>query len=249
MPAPQTARAQIRQAAKVALQAAVTGGNFAAGIQSPGDWNQPPEVLPAIQLRAPDEHKQSGGKTVPNFELKVTLEIQAFAALADTEEDAQDAIELLDAWIEQTLFTDKPLLDLIEQIESVETTTTIAAEGEQHAASVEKRIVVDTFEHFEPTAPGLTEITLTRVVEAFTSQAAAAGGNVLTFAAAPTSIGPNWLVLDRTTAGAIAAGITVIDATGTTVTLSAPIAAPGVALGDRIVFQPPNLTLDIELPQ
>lgn len=252
MPAPTTARAQIRLACVAALEAAVAAGSFAAAILSPGDWNQPPEKLPAILLRTPSDVKRSGAKAQPNFTTEVTLEIQAFAAGTTTDVAAQTAIELLDAWIEQTLFTAPAVLALVQQVASVETVTKITAAGKEHFAGVEKRIVLETFEDFEPTiTQPLTEITLTYVSEVFTAAAAAAGQSVLTFAsgALPPRIDDGWIVTDATTTGAIPNGTTVSGITATTITLSAPLTGSGVAAGDRIVFQPPNPTVDVDLPQ
>jgi hypothetical protein len=163
VPQPITPRAQVRQAAVAALNAAVIAQNFTATILSPGDWNIPPEKLPAVLVRAPTDQKTSGAKTQPNFTVNVTLEIKAFTDGASTAEDAQDAIEQLDAWIEQTLFTDYALNKLVQQVASVETTTTITADGSMHQAGVEKTIIFETFEDFEPTiAATLQEITLTQ---------------------------------------------------------------------------------------
>lgn len=252
MAAPTTARRQIRQACVTALQAAVTANLFTATIQSPGDWNVPPEKLPAILLRTPTDNGRSGGKIEPNFRREVTLEIKAFAAGQTTDSAAQDQIEQLDAWIEQTLFTNAPLLALIEQVASDETVTDIRSDGAQHFAGVAKRIVFETFEDFEPTiTPTLQEVTVSVVAEIATNAATVIGNNVLTFAAGamPAKIVDSWIVTDKTNSGAIGAGTTVTGVTATTVTLSNPVQNPGVGLGDVIVFQPPNPTLDMDLPQ
>jgi hypothetical protein len=70
------------------------------------------------------------------------------------------------------------------------------------------------------------------------------GKNTLHFASVPASIVPGATVQDATSPGAIAAGVTVLSRTATTVDISADVSGGGVSAGDAIVFsltpQPPN---------
>ncbi len=145
------ARAQLRQAALAALQAASDRGDLLPGvtIDSPGDWNTPPERLPAILLRCGDENKTSMGKTVPNFTTSVALELSARLQAA-TADEAQDQIEQLGAQIEQVLFTDYALNSLVQQFARVQTATQVTADGRQHIGGILMRVTLEVFEVFQP---------------------------------------------------------------------------------------------------
>ena len=164
---PDVARRTLRQLALAALNTAITNGDFTATIQSPGDWNVSPEQLvanatPLIMVRTPTDQKQSRGKQEPNFQTNVTLELKAFAPAATSDADAQDAAEILDGWLEDTLLRNPALILPTQQVASVETTTEIVAEGEYHFGGVAKRIVLETFEDFEPkTGDAFTEARIT----------------------------------------------------------------------------------------
>lgn len=156
---PDVARRTLRQLAVAALEAAVANGNFAAEIQSPGNWNVPPEKLvgdlaqPLIMVRTPSDSKQSEGKQEPNFKTSVTLELKAFAPGATSGGDAQDAAEILDGWIEDAILRDFGFNDFLNQVAAIETTTEVLADGEHHYGGVAKRILCETKEDFEPQPP------------------------------------------------------------------------------------------------
>lgn len=138
------ARRQIRLAALDALKAAMP----AMEIQSPGDWNTPPEVLPAILLRVTGDRKAAVAKSQPNFETTVTLEIEAKVEEA-TAEDAQDQIDALGARIEHVLFTNHALNSLISNWASVETRTGVSAEGKMHIGAFKMLVNLECFEEFD----------------------------------------------------------------------------------------------------
>lgn len=184
MTAPALARSTLRQAARAALEAAVAAGNITpptTTIDSPGDWNTPPEKLPAILVRCGTEQKVSRAKTVPNFTTSVALEFSARLD-ATTAAACQDAIELFGAQIEQALFTDFALNALVEQFATVETVSEVTAAGKKHIGAILMRVTAEVFEDFEP-APqdDLAEVTITLdTVEPFSPT-----GTFVPFAAAP----------------------------------------------------------------
>ena len=83
--------------------------------------------------------------------------------------------------------------------------------------------------------PASDEVTVFR--DAGTLSATPVGFNELTFASVPLKLAIGALISNMTTPAAIPAGAAVVAKTATTVTLSAAIAAPGVAAGDVIRFQ------------
>ena len=145
------ARRQIRLAALAAL----TGEQFAnVSIESPGDWNTPPEDLPAILLRAPDDRKESIGKGPPQFTSTCTIEIEArVGELTDTA--AQDSIEGLCLAIEMALLTNIDLIRIINQVVSVESRTEISSDGRIHFGGARMLFAFEVPEMFDSFgAPG-----------------------------------------------------------------------------------------------
>lgn len=139
------ARRQVRLAALAALQGANLGGR----IECPGDWTTPPDIFPAILLRAVRDRKDGIAKSQPDFTTTVMLELEARIE-AVSAEAAQDAIEALGYNIEQALFTNYGLNVIIQQFVSVDTETEISAEGKRHLGGLKMTIALELFEAFEP---------------------------------------------------------------------------------------------------
>jgi hypothetical protein len=151
---------QIRLAAIAALDPAAFPG---VTVESPGDWNTPPESLPAILLRCADDNKESITKGQPEFTTTVAIEISVRVA-ANTAADAQDAIEALVYSIETALLTNYDLIKIINQVASVSRKMQISAEGRVHFGSASMRFDFEVPEMFEPTdfnvPPALTSFGL-----------------------------------------------------------------------------------------
>lgn len=145
------ARRQIRLAALAAL----TGEQFAGvNIESPGDWNTPPEQLPAILLRAPDDRKESIGKGAPQFTSTCTIELEARVGAA-TDAAAQDAIEALCLVIEMALLTNDDLIRIVSQVVSVESRTEVTSDGRIHFGGARMLFAFEVPEMFDSFgAPG-----------------------------------------------------------------------------------------------
>lgn len=145
------ARRQIRLAALAAL----TGEHFVGvTIDSPGDWSTPPELVPAILLRAPDDRKESIGKGAPQFTSICTIEIEARVG-GRTGSAAQDAIEALCLSIEMALLTNNDLIRIINQVVSVESRTEISSEGRTHFGGARMLFAFEVPEMFDSYgAPG-----------------------------------------------------------------------------------------------
>lgn len=127
-----TALMLARRQVRLAALAALSGDAFAGvTIDSPGDWNTPPELLPAVLLRAPDDRKESIGKGAPQFTSTCTIEIEARVG-EKTAARAQDSIEALCLAIEMALLTNNDLIRIVSQVVSVESRTEISAEGRVH---------------------------------------------------------------------------------------------------------------------
>jgi hypothetical protein len=155
------AQRQVRQAALAALEAAsLTSGGTAVGIKSPGDWNTQEGNIPELLIRASGDRKEGFQKSAPQFTTTVTLEIRA-RARADTAADAQDAIELLGDAIEQAIFTDYALWQLLQQISHVNNRTDVTSDGVQHVGSLSMAIDCELVETYAPAdPPALQEIQL-----------------------------------------------------------------------------------------
>lgn len=79
----------------------------------------------------------------------------------------------------------------------------------------------------------------TETVQATTSALSASGATTLSFATQPGTVAVGWTLQSLTNPASIPGG-TLIKSLGTSIGLSAPIGAAGVAAGDIIVFSPPN---------
>lgn len=145
---PMLARRQLRLAAIACLNGIKTAAQIAT-IDSPGDWNTPPEVMPAVLIRTPADRKMGVVKGMAEFTTTVTLEIEARLE-ATTETAAQDQIEALCYAIENALFTDYNVIGMIQQVSSVDTQTEITATGARHTGAIKMSISVEMFEAYDP---------------------------------------------------------------------------------------------------
>lgn len=144
---PMLARRQLRLAVLQAL------GNKSLGltILSPGDWNVPPEKLPAVQVRCASETKVSQGRQgPPEFTTTVTLEIEG-KVQGITDADAQSALEQLGWQIEETLLKDALLTRLVQQFSSITTVSEIKSDGKVHFGGIKTSFSCETFEAFDST--------------------------------------------------------------------------------------------------
>jgi len=145
---PMLARRQVRLAAVAALNAGALGTE----VDSPGDWSTPPDGFPAILLRVPSDRKESKQMGQPEFDTTIVVEIEARVA-ANSASDAQDAIEAFCYRIEQLLLTDFELVKIVQRVTSVDTSTTISAEGRVHIAEAKMSFAFEVFEAFDPFDP------------------------------------------------------------------------------------------------
>lgn len=143
---PMLARRQVRLAALAALQS-IPG----VTVYSPGDWSLPLARLPAIRMRIAADRKQSKQRGQPEFDTTVTLVIEA-AVEGSSAEAAQDALEALGYAIEQVLLNSAPLIQISQQVASVDTEIEITAEGAKHVAGQKMLAYFEVFEAFDPTA-------------------------------------------------------------------------------------------------
>jgi hypothetical protein len=143
-----------RRRIRLAALAALAGDAFAGvDIESPGDWTTPPEGLPALILRAPDERKDSITKGMPEFTTVVTVEIEMRVGAIDAA-GAQDAIEALCHAVEMALLTNYELIRMINQVAAIRTTTEISSDGKIHFAAALMALNFELPEMFDPFAQG-----------------------------------------------------------------------------------------------
>lgn len=149
---PMLARRQLRLAVLAALQAIPS-----VTVLSPGDWDTPTTVLPAILMRVGRERKESVAKTQPEFTTSCVVEIEARVE-ATTAESAQDSIESLGYAIENAVYQNYAVMGMVQQIALVDSETEITANGRRHLAGLKMSVTFEMFESFDPTetAPLLT---------------------------------------------------------------------------------------------
>lgn len=147
--APMLARRQIRLAVLAALNIPQFQG---ISIESPGDWNTPPEALPAILLRGGDERKDSIVKGAPEFTTSIAIVIEARVGAVD-EVSAQDGIEALCYCIEMAILTNHELIRIVNHVPTVLTSTLISSDGQIHFGSVEMTFTFEVPEMFDTFGP------------------------------------------------------------------------------------------------
>lgn len=139
------ARRQLRLAALPVLQA-LTG----VKVESPPVTATAPKQMPYVGLRCGIDRKAAQAtQQLATFTTTATLEVIARVS-ATTGEAAQDAIEDLAYRIEQAVLSLVPLLNLLQKVAAVTTTTEISAEGSAYQAGVEMAFDCEVFEIYDP---------------------------------------------------------------------------------------------------
>jgi hypothetical protein len=149
MAPPMLARSCIRRAALGALKVLETTGGVKV-INSPGVWTVQPEKTPTVLLRVSRTSKDAISSSTTNFMSTVLVEIES-KLIAATGEDAQAAIEELDALVEQALLTNTDFVKLSQRI-SIEAETQITSEARNHVAGTQMLVRCELIETFDPIA-------------------------------------------------------------------------------------------------
>jgi len=140
------ARRQLRLAAAQVLQA-LPG---VAAFDSPPVTPTAPKQMPYVGLQCGVERKVNVvQQQLVTTTTTVPLEVIARVS-ANTAEAAQDGIEALALQIELVLLGLVPLLEQLQRIASVTTTTEFSAEGSKYQAGVVMTFECELFEVFEP---------------------------------------------------------------------------------------------------
>jgi len=153
-------RKQIRSAILGAIQAA----NTAAGTRvfPPRDLPTDPKIMPCVIVSSPPrERAQSLVKGQPSFETTGLFPVTVRVA-AQTIESIDDQLETLIVQIKGAIFSYMPLIDLIERVAFVETTTELISEGSNKIGQANIVFACEFPEFYSP-APGvpLTEFQAT----------------------------------------------------------------------------------------
>lgn len=145
-----TARKELRDAVIAALKRAnLKIGNAAVTVDSPGNWPYPQDKLPAVCVRSAVDRKTSLTKGNTDFTTGVELDVRA-ACWATTAEAAQAAIDSLWYQVEQTILLDFYVLQLIQNVTTVESAFEIKADGQVQLAGAIGKFFFETFETFDP---------------------------------------------------------------------------------------------------
>ena len=118
-------------------------------VVSPGDWETPTGNLPEIKLRCTGNRKTSEGRQSAGFTTVVQLEM-LLRVSADTASSAQDAIEALMAQVEDCVLALPSLLAVLQQVATVDTQTSITADGRTHIGEARMSFGCETLEVFDP---------------------------------------------------------------------------------------------------
>lgn len=139
-----TARRTIRLAVMSAL-ASLTG----TLVESPGDWDVPGAKLPVIKVRPSAGRKAATGRTLPEFNTTVSIDLQVVCS-GSTGAAAQDALEALLGQVEDLVYGSPALVSQIQQIATVSSQPFYSADGETHLAGESITLEFELFEAFDP---------------------------------------------------------------------------------------------------
>ncbi len=144
-----TGSRQFRLATVAALQGLSLNGETIT-VDSPGDWNDPPEALPKIYVRAgpSPEQKTPWNRGQPNYTTTSPIVVMGRVS-AIRASDCQDQLESLQDLIEQAVLTNYGLLAAMQQA-PVSVEWDITAEGEYHLGRVALTFAFEFPEVFEP---------------------------------------------------------------------------------------------------
>jgi len=168
---PMLARRQLRLAVLGAINAVKTSAQIAT-IDSPGDWNTPPEKLPAVLMRSGRGRRDSLTKGMAEFNTAIVIEIEARVEAA-TAAAAQDAIEALAYAVENAIFTDYNVIGMVQQVTSVDEEIEITSEGKRHLGGIKMAITFEMVEMFDPGIAPQTQTTWPAVEAAIVTLASA----------------------------------------------------------------------------
>lgn len=119
-------------------------------LDSPGSWASQTDKAPAVLARSRRTGKELLSPGTSNFVSTIMLEIET-RLIAANSQAAQDAIEELDALVEQALFTNIAFMSLVQKI-WLETETEITAESRNHIAGTRWELRCELVETFDPIA-------------------------------------------------------------------------------------------------
>lgn len=107
-------------------------------------------LYPCVEIKTPAQTRVSLGKNgVPHFNTVVTVAIIA-TVQCDTEDEAEEALEVLENQIEQAIFTNFNILKEIEQFETTQSQQIVNSEGEQFIGQVQINFNMQSYEEFDP---------------------------------------------------------------------------------------------------
>lgn len=120
-------------------------------VYSPRDYKLWDGLYPCVQVKTPQQQRQSLGKSgTPHFNTVVSVVVIA-TVQADTEDEAEEQLEFLENQIEKAVITNFEILDAIEQFETVQTEQVVTSEGSQHIGQVQLVFNMQSYEEFNPT--------------------------------------------------------------------------------------------------
>lgn len=147
MTAPSLARRAVRLAALQALKVLEATGD-AKVLNSPGVWAVQADPKPSVLLRVARSGKEPMSKSTSNFTTVVLVEIETKLTAASAEL-AQEAIEKIDALVEQALLTNVAFVRASQQI-TIETETEVKADTRNHVAGTVMLLRCELVETFDP---------------------------------------------------------------------------------------------------
>lgn len=141
---------QLRQLTQQAIIAAQT--TAFNRVYSPRDYKLWDGIYPCVQVKTPQQQRQSLGKSgSPNFNTTVSVVIIG-TVQADTEDEAEEQLEVLENQIEKAVITNFEILNVIEQFETIQTEQIVTSEGSQHIGQVQLVFNMQSYEEFDPTS-------------------------------------------------------------------------------------------------
>ncbi len=119
-------------------------------VYSPSDWATVPGPKVVVKVNCQGDQKASWMRGEAAFNTTARIRVMIYTPLCNTVAAAWSALEALKYAIERITFTDKNLVQAIQQFSSVDSTVEVNAEGQSHIGACTMDLAIEAPEVFDP---------------------------------------------------------------------------------------------------
>jgi hypothetical protein len=150
-----------RQLQDMAIKTLIDANTMALDrVYEPRSWPTKPDQFPMLLVQTPRDRKVAMGRGLPQFTTTITLVVVG-RVIGYTPEIVNDALDQLSDDIENALFCTLDFVSRIQQFETVETQTTVSADGKQIVGEIGVAFECEVYQVFAPTGVPLIGVDAT----------------------------------------------------------------------------------------